>query len=164
MHPRIADLKAPRPWKRVYALTDKEDRPRAVVSVAEVERKYKKRFLAKDGAVGAVEVARGYNTMWKVKGVLSLLYSELSKKYEVLLTAYQPSFARGTSVYSSNFSAYIVKPQQNFYVFDHSVPIFRVRRSLKPGEGIRGRMPLLPSFEMIYPPLRVFHITPELLD
>ncbi len=156
-------LQAPRDWKKVYALTDKEGMPKAIISVSRVERKYKKRLLLRDGIRDVVEVARGYNTMWKVKGVLSFLYSELSRRFKTLLTAYQPSFAKGISVYSSNFLPYLIKPQQNFYEMEKDVPIFRVRRSIKGKRVKRGKMPLLPSFEMIYPGVRTMHIMFELM-
>ena len=157
-------LNAPRPWIKVYALVDKENRPLALISIARVERNYKKKFLNMDNAQDAVEVARGYNTMWKVKGVLSILFSKLSSIYPVLLTAYQPSFARGISIYSANFSPYIIKPQQNFYVFEGDIPVFTVRRALKGKHYKIGKMPLLPSMEMISPALRFMHFINKLMD
>ncbi len=120
-----------------FALFNRDDIPVAFISVGAVERYYKKILLRHDGIDDAVEFTRAYNSLYKVKGVLSLLFKlareSLGKSF--YLTAYQPNFSRGINIYGSGFGPYIIKPQQNFYEMINwrgmKVPVFRVRRELK---------------------------------
>ena len=124
--------------KKVYALINKDGIPRVFVPIIDM-RPYKKSLLLRDGIRNAVEV-KIYNTMWKVKGVLPLIFSELSNIYETILINHQPSFSDGTNIYSFNFTPYII-----------------YRKKISSSEKPKG-IPLLPSFDMIYPSTRTIHV------
>jgi len=130
-----------------------EEKLVAIMAVSEVEREYKKRLLKEDG-VQALEISRAYSAL-NAKGVLSYMAAYISKKHGRVITAYQPSFAEGSSIFAAGFSPYIIKPQQNFYRME-KYPVFVVRRELK-GDEERGKMPLLPSLDLMRKPITWMH-------
>lgn len=154
-----------------YALYNSDEVPVSMISVGEIERQYKKELLIKDGIRKGYDLTRAYNSMWKVKGVLSFLLSKVKKTFgeEFYLTAYQPSFSEGTGIYGAGFTPYIIKPQQNNYTFDTfkglEVPIFTIRRNMSEGLKVeKGKFPLLPTIEMISPNVNWLHFTDRLYD
>ncbi len=154
-----------------YALYNSDEVPVSMISVGDIEREYKKELLRKDGIKKGYDLTRAYNSMWKVKGVLSFLLSKVKKTFgeEFYLTAYQPSFSEGTGIYGAGFTPYLIKPQQNYYTFDKfkglEVPIFTIRRNISEGLRVeKGKFPLLPTIEMISPNVNWLHFMDKLYD
>ena len=158
-------LSSPRKFVKVYAILDKEDYPLALVGISRVERRYKNLALSVSGIPKALEISRAYNSMWKVKGVLGFILTKLKQTFALpLLTAYQPTISKGSAFYGNGYNPFIVKPQQNFFIVDKGLPIFITRREAKKFSNVeRGKMPTLPSIEMISTSPRWIHFTHKLL-
>ncbi len=171
VYDKLHYLSSARKNVKSYALYNADDVPVSMISVGEIEREYKKELLFKDGIKKGYDLTRAYNSMWKVKGVLSFLLAKVKKTFgeEFYLTAYQPSFSEGTGIYGAGFTPYIIKPQQNYYTFDkykgQEIPIFTIRRNITEGLKIeKGKFPLLPTIEMISPNVNWLHFTDKLYD
>ncbi len=169
VYSRLHYLSSYRKNIKSYGIVNKDDLPVAIISIANVERNYKRYCLNHDG-VKALEFTRAYNALYKVKGILSFLFSKVRQIYpdKFFLTAYQPNFSSGINIYGSGFSPYIIKPQQNFFIFKtfkgEKIPVFTVRRELRNKTYEIGKMPLIPSFEMIYPNVPWLHYVDKILD